>query len=139
MNINKTILFSASALSIAVLSGCGSTGTNLGRTLDDTGYDTMGYYYDRNGNSYGYDNGYGYDYDTGYNSLWDDGAYVGTDGYYGGMYNYGAGGYGYGNGVYNYGNNNAAGYNGGVSGTLYGDDSGYSAYRSDTDAERSEL
>ena len=46
---------------------------------------------------------------------------------------------GYGNGVYNYGNNNAAGYNGGVSGTLYGDDSGYSAYRSDTNAERSEL
>ncbi|MCI8341967.1 MAG: hypothetical protein HFE62_01935 [Firmicutes bacterium] len=133
MKINKTILFGTAIMGTALLSGCGNTSANLGRIMYGEDFDTNGYYRDRNGNVYGYDNGYGYDYDTGYSGIWNDGIYHKNDEYYGEIdgYGYGVGGYGNGNGVYNDGNKNNTGYNGGVSGTLYGDDSGFSTYRTD--------
>lgn len=86
----------------ATFAGCAadSKGTNLGRAIDGNGYN--GYYY--GGTTGTTDPTNGTDY------------YGVTDGYYD-----------YGNGRYNY-NSYGTGYNGGLTGTLYGDDSGYSTY-----------
>ncbi|MGL4791003.1 MAG: hypothetical protein ACRCW1_06280 [Anaerotignaceae bacterium] len=97
--------------------GCSSdtTGTNLGRTIDgvytnDGYYDANGDYYDANGEMNGNWDGTYYDE---YGNRYDDRTPINYDSY--NSSTTGFGGWG-------------TGYNGGVSGTMYGDDSGYSNY-----------